>query len=119
MKTRNGADLRINDHDWEGGRLIDGQVASSNEVRVVVRTHLLGRGTDLSVALGVLQIQEVNASIELWWKAPDGVWSSSRLARSFRIGRTNPRREDAVPCGRSQRGLRDAAPPSPANGLQR
>ena len=73
MKTRNGAVLWVNNHDWEGGRLIDGEVASSNEVRELSGRVFLTGGRAYPLRLEFFKFKEVNASIELWWKAPDGV----------------------------------------------
>jgi len=73
VKTRNGAVLWVNNHEWEGGQLVDAEVASGNEVREASGRVFLIAGRTYPVRLEFFKFKEVNASIGLWWKVPDGV----------------------------------------------
>ncbi|RFC46454.1 MAG: DUF1592/DUF1588/PA14 domain-containing protein/DUF1595/Cytochrome C oxidase, cbb3-type, subunit III [Verrucomicrobia bacterium] len=73
LETRNGAMLWVNNHEWEGGHLIDALVAGSNEVRKASgRVALIG-GRVYPIRLEFFKYKEVHALIRLFWKRPDGV----------------------------------------------
>jgi len=76
LKTRNGVLLWLNEQDAgdRSGYLIDGYVAPDNQMRELsAKTFLLG-GRAYPLRLDFFTYQEEQASVELWWKPPHGVF---------------------------------------------
>lgn len=73
VETRNGAMLWVNNHDWEGGHLIDARVAANNASRKESGRIFLVGGRIYPIQLEFFKYKEVEASIRLSWKPPQGV----------------------------------------------
>ncbi len=71
VKTENGVRLFINDDEEP---LIDGWVSNGPEVREEKKSIYLVGGRAYRLILEHFKFKEKSASVELWWKAPHGVF---------------------------------------------
>ncbi len=73
IRTRNGAQLWINQRDSNKKQVIDAWVAKGNEVREEKGSIFLLGGRAYPLRLDYFKYKEEKASIELLWKPPHGV----------------------------------------------
>jgi len=73
VRTRNGAQLWVNQRDDKQPQTIDAWVAKGNEVREETGSIFLLGGRAYPIRLDYFKYKEDKASIELMWKPPNGL----------------------------------------------
>ena len=74
IRTRNGAQLWVNERSNDEEALIDGWVAPHNDLREQTGSIYLIAGRAYPIELDFFKYKEKAAAIELLWKPPHGVW---------------------------------------------